>query len=57
MKTLDYSGISFPVTIKQIEQIKKQNEISISIFCYDGSIYPIKFSKQKHEKHIGLLYI
>ena len=46
-KTLDYSGITFPVTIKQIDQIEKQNNININVFCYDGSVYPIRISKQK----------
>ena len=30
-KKLDYSGITFPVTIKQIAQIERQNEININL--------------------------
>ena len=31
-KKLDYSGITFPVTIKQIPQIERQNQININLF-------------------------
>ena len=52
VKTLDYSGISFPVTIKQIDTIENQYKININVFGY-----PIRISKQKYEKHMELLYI
>ena len=34
-KKLDYSGITFPVTINDIKQIEKQNKININLFGYD----------------------
>ena len=43
-KKLDYSGITFPVTINQIALIERQNEININLFGYDSerkSVYPI----------------
>ena len=30
-KRLDYSGITFPVTIKQIDRIERQNQINIDV--------------------------
>ena len=35
VKNLDYSGIEFPVTIKQFNKIEKQNNISINVFGYE----------------------
>ena len=56
-KYLDYSDIDFPVTIKQISQIERQNKINIIVFGYDKSIYPIRISKEKYGDHMELLYI
>ena len=56
-KGLDYSGITFPVTIKQIDRIERQNEINISVFGYDKSVYQIRISKEKYGDHMELLYI
>ena len=55
---LDYSGIEFPVTTKQYNEIEKQNEININVFGYENKQpYPIFVSKEKYEKHIELLLI
>ena len=32
---LDYSGIEFPVTVKQYNKIEKQNNININVFGYE----------------------
>ena len=55
---LDYSGIEFPVTIKQFNKIEKQNEININVFSYENKQpFPIYISKEKYENHIELLLI
>ena len=55
---LDYSGIEFPVTVKQYNKIEKQNEININVFGYENKQpYPIYISKEKYEKHFELLLI
>ena len=55
---LDYSGIEFPVTVKQYKKIEKQNEININVFGYENKQpYPIYVSKEKYEKHMELLLI
>ena len=55
---LDYSGIEFPVTIKQINKIEKRNNIRINVFSYEEKQpYPIYVSKEKFEDHIELLLI
>ena len=56
-KRLDYSGITFPVTVNQIPKIEKQNKININLFGYDKSPYPIYISKARNIDHLDLLYI
>ena len=56
IENLDYSGIQFPVTVKQYNKIEKQNEININVFGYeDKQLYPIHVSKEKYEDHMNLL--
>ena len=58
IENLDYSGIQFPVTVKQYNKIEKQNEININVFGYeDKQPYPIYVSKEKYEDCMNLLLI
>ena len=55
---LDYSNIEFPVTIKQIIKIEKQNNININVFGYESKQpYPLYISKEQYEDHMELLLI
>ena len=55
---LDYSSIEFPVTVKQINKIEKQNNICINLFGYEEKQkFPIFISKEKFKDHIELLLI
>ena len=55
---LNYTGIEFPVTIKQLNKIEKQNEININVFGYEEKQpYPICISKEQYEDHMELLLI
>ena len=59
-KNLDFSGITFPVTINQINRIEKQNNININLFGYDTvkkSIYPVQISEESYDDHLELLYL
>ena len=54
----DYQGIEFPVTIKQINKIEKENSINIDVFGYEEKQkYPIYVSKEKYEDCLNLLLI
>ena len=58
MKGLDLSGITFPLTIKQIPIIEKRNNININAFGYEEkSVYPVYVSKADNSNHMELLYI
>ena len=58
IKKLDYSSIEFPVTVKQINKIEKQNNICINLFGYEEKQkFPIYISKEKYQDHMELLLI
>ena len=58
IEKLDYSGIEFPVTVKQINKIEKQNNICINLFGYEEKQkFPIFISKEKFIDHMELLLI
>ena len=58
IQNLNYSGIEFPVTVKQYNKIEKQNEININVFGYeDKQPYPIHVSKERYENCMNLLLI
>ena len=58
VEKLDYSNIEFPVTVKQINKIEKQNNIRINLFGYEEKQkFPIYISQEKYQDHMELLLI
>ena len=58
VQKLDYSGITFPVQIKDVGKIEKQISINISIFGHENvKIYPIRISEEKYDDHMELVII
>ena len=58
VEKLDYSGIEFPVSVKQYNKIEKQNNIRVNVFGYEeGQRYPIYLSKEKFYYCLNLLLI
>ena len=58
VEKLDYSGIEFPVSVKQYNKIEKQNNIRVNVFGYEeGQPYPIYVSKEKFDSCLNLLLI
>ena len=57
VKTLDYSGVTFPVSIKDMDKIERQNKININVFGFKGETYTIRVSKEKYSDHLELLLI
>ena len=48
---LDWSGLKFPVDLKQIIIFEKFNpSISINVFGFEGDVYPLRLSKSKSER-------
>ena len=56
---LDFKDIKFPVKVRDIHKIEKNNSIGISVFGYGNKEkHPIYASKNRcEEKHIDLLLI
>ena len=58
VEKLDYSGIEFPVSVKQYNKIEKQNNIRVNVFGYEeGQPYVIYISKEKFNSCLNLLLI
>ena len=58
VEKLDYSGIEFPVSVKQYNKIEKQNNIRINVFGYEEKQkHPIYVSKEKFNSCLNLLLI
>ena len=48
---LDWSGLKFPVDLKQIIIFEKLNpQISINVFGFEGDVYPLRLSKSESER-------
>ena len=59
-KTLDYSGVTFPVTIREMDKIEKGNKININAYIYneDGKyVSPIRNSKTEYQDTLNVLLI
>ena len=53
VEQLNYDGIEFPVTIKQIKKIEQQNKINVNVFGYENKQpHPLFISKEKFEDHM-----
>ena len=53
---LDYSGIQFPITIKQFNKIEKQNSINVNVFGYENEQpFPVYVSKERFKDTMNLL--
>ena len=51
-------GIEFPVSLKSIDKVEKQNpSISINVFGYEDCVYPLRVSKVVDKTTINLLLI
>ena len=58
VEKLDYSGIEFPVSVKQYNKIEKQNSINVNVFGYEEKQpYVIYVSKEKFNSCLNLLLI
>ena len=58
VENLDYSGIEFPVEVKQYNKIEKQNSIRINVFSYENKKpFPVYVSKEKYENTMNLLLV
>ena len=43
----DWTGIEFPVSLKQIDKFENNNPYAINVLGYEGVVYPLRISKKK----------
>ena len=58
-RELNFDGISFPVSLKDITKFETQNGVSVNVFGYDPAdwIYPLRITKMKADRHVDLLLV
>ena len=55
---LNFTGIEFPVSLKDIDKFEKQNpEIRVNVFGYDKSVHILRINKTDPQNAIDLLLI
>ena len=54
---LNYSGIEFPLNIKDYELTEDRFEMNVNVFGYENKVYPLYVSKKSHTQVVNLLLI
>ena len=56
---LNFAGVGFPITLKDIPNVEKQNNLAINVFGYSEStrIHPLYITKDNDKSPINLLLI
>ena len=49
--------MTFPVSIKDMDKIEKQNKININVYGYDEYVFPIRNSEEAHQDTLNVLLI
>ncbi|XP_018362816.1 PREDICTED: uncharacterized protein LOC108760996, partial [Trachymyrmex cornetzi] len=58
---LNFQNIEFPITLKDVTQFERLNDVSINVYVIEGqntlNVLPIRLIDDKKEKHVDLLYL
>ena len=55
---LDYDGVGFSVSEKDVSKIETKNNLCINVFCYENRlVFPIYISHQEFKNSIDLLFV
>ncbi|XP_011704854.1 PREDICTED: uncharacterized protein LOC105460112 [Wasmannia auropunctata] len=59
---LEFAGIEFPMTLKDITKFDRANDVSINVYCIEKeggelSVLPTRLTGRKMEKHVNLLHM
>ena len=57
VQELNLKGIDMPMKVRQIPKFEKQNEISVNVFGYEDSLYPVHITNFRFPRHVNLLLI
>ena len=56
-KTLDYSGIEFPIKEKDYPLIEQRFSINLNVFYYNKRVFPFYISDKNNEQVLNVLLI
>ena len=61
-EVLNFDGIEFPVTLKDITRFERANSVSINVYGIEEEkeslkVLPIRLTDDKKERHVNLLYV
>ena len=57
-KKLNWDGIEFPASLKDVDKFERLNPfISVNVFGYEKEVYPLRISKRANDKTVNLLLI
>ncbi|XP_018371747.1 PREDICTED: uncharacterized protein LOC108766747 [Trachymyrmex cornetzi] len=55
---LNFAGIEFPMTLKDIPKFERLNAVSINVYGIEnGQILPLRLTSGTKEKHVNMLYL
>ena len=55
---LNFTGIEFPVALKNIPKFEKQNNVSVNVFIPENKqILPVHLTKDEKKQHVNLLLL
>ena len=58
VEELDFSGIEFPLQLKDVSKFENQNKISVNVFGHEkDKVYPLHLTKKRFMRHVDLLVI
>ena len=58
LENLNFTGIEFPVSLKDIDKFEKQNpEIKVNVFGYEKSVHILRINKIDPQNAIDLLFV
>ena len=53
----DWSGCEFPMAVDKIKFFEKRNDVSINVFGWDGSVFPLKVVREEKPFHVDLIWL
>ena len=63
LQDINIKDLDFPLSVKQVEKVEKQNNISVNVFGYESEnegkplIFPLHITKTDKLHHVNLLLI
>ena len=53
----DWSGCEFPMAVEKIKFFEKRNDVSVNVFGWNGSVFPLKVVRKEKSFHVDLILL